>query len=298
MTDIASQGMPLPSRLGVTARLEDGRLVLGLEPQPETLHHGVVRASVISYLVDVVAGVPLDNDPDFWTLTTDMTVRARPLPAPGQISTVGSVLRRGKRSATCLVELTSDGGEPYATGAIGFARIPRKEGDPPKPRVALEEFPDILRGPGTLTRPLRQEAGIEVVDAAGGTVQVELTSDLLNPAGTLQGAMVALVAEAAAEDLLEARPAPRWWSPTSTSGTSRRPTSDRCAPGAGCSAPGRSTPCRWSWSTSRPTRSPPWSTSGRSPSPDRWGRAEGRAGMRQCRNLAIESLATREGVRA
>ncbi len=205
MTDIASQGMPLPSRLGVTARLEDGRLVLGLEPQPETLHHGVVRASVISYLVDVVAGVPLDNDPDFWTLTTDMTVRARPLPAPGQISTVGSVLRRGKRSATCLVELTSDGGEPYATGAIGFARIPRKEGDPPKPRVALEEFPDILRGPGTLTRPLRQEAGIEVVDAAGGTVQVELTSDLLNPAGTLQGAMVALVAEAAAEDLLEAR---------------------------------------------------------------------------------------------
>jgi len=41
-----------------------------------------------------------------------------------------------------------------------------------------------------------------VIDAAQGVVQVEVTPELRNPAGTLQGAMVALLAEAAAEDLL------------------------------------------------------------------------------------------------
>ena len=44
-----------------------------------------------------------------------------------------------------------------------------------------------------------------MIDAAEGVVQVEVTPELRNPAGTLQGAMVALVAEAAAEDLMSAR---------------------------------------------------------------------------------------------
>ena len=52
---------------------------------------------------------------------------------------------------------------------------------------------------------MRDEAGIEVVDAGNGVVQLEVTPALRNPAGTLQGAMVALLAEAAAEDLVEAR---------------------------------------------------------------------------------------------
>jgi acyl-coenzyme A thioesterase PaaI-like protein len=52
---------------------------------------------------------------------------------------------------------------------------------------------------------LRDEAGIEVIDAAEGIVQVDVTPALRNPAGTLQGAMVALVAESAAEDLVTTR---------------------------------------------------------------------------------------------
>jgi acyl-coenzyme A thioesterase PaaI-like protein len=77
--------------------------------------------------------------------------------------------------------------------------------DPPKPNVPLGQIPVIFRDPITLARPLREEAGIEVIDAAAGVVQVEVTPALRNPAGTLQGAMVALLAEAAAEDLLTTR---------------------------------------------------------------------------------------------
>ncbi len=205
MTDLSSTGGSVPSRLGVSTRLDEGELILELRPQPESLHHGVVRASVLSFVIDVAAGVPLDQDPGVWTLTTDMSVRMRTVPAPDRIEARNRILRQGSRSATCLVELTTDGGQPFATGAIGFLKVPRRADDPPKPNVPLGETPLMFREAARLTRPLREEAGIDVVDAVHGVVQVEVTPELRNPAGTLQGAMVALVAEAAAEDLLATR---------------------------------------------------------------------------------------------
>jgi acyl-coenzyme A thioesterase PaaI-like protein len=205
MTDVSGPGISVPSRLGVTARLEDGELILELTPQSETLHHGVVRASVLAFVIDVAAGIPLDQDADVWTLTSDMSVRMRPVPAPDRIDATTTILRRGRRSATSLVELRTDSGTPIATGAIGFVNVPRMPTDPPKPNVPPGKVPVIFRDPIPLARPLREEAGIEVIDAASGVVQVEVTPALRNPAGTLQGAMVALLAEAAAEDLIAAR---------------------------------------------------------------------------------------------
>ncbi len=205
MTDISGPGISVPSRLGVSARFEEGALILELRPQPETLHHGVVRASVLSFVIDVVAGIPLDQDAGVWTLTSDMSVRMRLMPAPERIDATSTILRQGRRSATCLVELRTEEGAPIAAGAIGFVRVPRKATDPPKPNVPTGQIPVIFRDPAALTQPLREEAGIEVIDAAEGTVQVEVTPGLRNPAGTLQGAMVALLAEAAAEDLMATR---------------------------------------------------------------------------------------------
>jgi acyl-coenzyme A thioesterase PaaI-like protein len=205
MTDISNSGLSVPSRLGTTARHEDGNLIIELTPQPETLHHGVVRASVLAFVIDVAAGIPMDQDPGMWTFTSDMSVRMRPVPAPTRIDASYTILRQGGRSSTCLVELSSDDGSPIATGAIGFAKVPRKATDPAKPNVPSGEIPLVFRTSATLDRPLRDAAGIEVLDPSEGVVQVEVTPDLRNPAGTLQGAMVALLAEAAAEDLIATR---------------------------------------------------------------------------------------------
>lgn len=205
MTDLSSQAMSVPGRLGVHARMQDGELRLDLVTSPPTLHHGVVRASVLSFLIDAVAGILLDQDPDVWTFTSDMSVRMRPLPAPERIVAANAILRRGRRSATSRVELVAGDGRPVATGAIGFVNVPRKEGDPAKLIVRPDQAPALFGGMGTLERALREEAGIEVLDAAEGVVQVDVTPALRNPAGTLQGAMVALVAEAAAEELVASR---------------------------------------------------------------------------------------------
>ena len=205
MTDIGGPGLSVPNRLGVGARINDGELWLQLEPRPQTLHRGVVRASVLSFMIDAVAGISVDEDPDVWTLTTDMTVRMRPLPAPECIIARNKVLRRGRRSSTCIVELTTPQGAPVCAGAIGFANIPRKASDPPKPMFSPEHAAQFMPGVASLSQPLRDEAGIEVVDAAAGIVEADVTPELRNPAGTLQGAMVALVAEAAAEEFVAAR---------------------------------------------------------------------------------------------
>ena len=187
------------------ARVDDRGLVTELEPQPHALHHGVVRASVVAYLVDVVSGISVDTDDDVWTFTTDMTVRMRAVPAPARLVATNQLLRRGRRSVTCAVEVVDEEGGPVASCAIGFAHVPRKPTDPPKihltPGQAARRFADN----GLLTQPLRDEAGVVAIDPANGVMEMAIRPEVCNPAGTLQGAMVALLAEAAAEDLFAHR---------------------------------------------------------------------------------------------
>lgn len=204
MTDIPSEITSVVARLGVAARF-DGELFMELSPRPETCRHGIVRLSVLAFAVDAVSGVAVDTDPDMWTLTSDMSLRMRPVPAPALVRATNTVLRQGRRSVTCQVECRDDVGVPVATAAIGFARVARRADDPPKPGIGAKEFAGMFHGQWTLDRPVREAAGIEVLDAAAGRVAVEVTRTVRNPAGTLQGAMVALLAEVAIEELVGAR---------------------------------------------------------------------------------------------
>lgn len=205
ITDFLDDTFSIPARLGVVAEDHDGEFRLSLHPRAELLHHGALRASIVAFLIDVAAGVILDDDPAAWMLTSDMSVRMRPIPAPAFLSTRTTILRRGRRSATASVDLVTDQGEPVATGAIGFARVQRREVDPVKPPASPGRMSVMFDGSRTLDRPLREEAGIVVLDPVAGALEMQVTPELRNPAGTLQGAMVALFAEAAAEELATAR---------------------------------------------------------------------------------------------
>jgi acyl-coenzyme A thioesterase PaaI-like protein len=205
VTDLPAEITAVPSRLGTRARVDERGLVIELEPRPEVLHHGIVRASVVAYLIDVVSGVSVDSDADVWTFTTDMTVRMLPVAAPAQLVAVNDVLRRGGRSVTCAVDVTDERGATVASGAIGFAHVPRKPADPPKFHLTPQQAADRFATTGFLTRPLRDEAEVVVLDAAAGVVEIAVRPEVCNPAGTLQGAVVALLAEAAAEDCVAAR---------------------------------------------------------------------------------------------
>ena len=205
MTSTSQRSEALAGRLGVTARYDDDdQLYLDVTPTPQILRHGVVRASVLSFIVDAVAGIPIDDDVDYWTMTTDMSVRIWPVPAPAQIEGTNHVLRRSKRSVTNAVDLYDEHGTTVGAGVAGFVRVPRAPGDPQKATIHRDYILGAFQGRTDLAAPLREEAGIEVVDGAAGVVEASLER-LRNTAGTLQGAMAALIAESAAEDLLTAR---------------------------------------------------------------------------------------------
>jgi acyl-coenzyme A thioesterase PaaI-like protein len=205
VTDLPLGMTAVPSRIGARALMDERGLVIELEPRPEVLHRGVVRASVVAYLVDVVSGVSVDSADDVWTFTTDMTVRMRPVPAPRRMVAAGDVVRRGRRSVTSAVDVTDEHGAVVASGAIGFAHVPRKPTDPPKVHLTPEQAVLRFAHGEFLDRPLRDAAGVVPVDPSHGVVELPVRPEVCNPAGTLQGAMVALVAEAAVEDLMSHR---------------------------------------------------------------------------------------------
>jgi len=203
MTDLPSNLTAVPSRLGATALVDERGLVIEINDiQAELLHHGVLRLSVLTFIVDVSAGVTLDTDPDRWTFTTDLSLRMQAIPAPGKVTASTTILRQGRRSAHGLVEVIDDQQRLLAAGAIGFAHVPRKTGDPPKPHVSPELMAERFAGLERVSSSLRDEAGIIPINPAQGVVEIAVRPEVCNPAGTLQGAMVALVAESAAEDLI------------------------------------------------------------------------------------------------
>jgi len=203
MTDLPTNITAVPSRLGTTALVDERGLVVEIDDvQQGLLHNGVLRLSALTFIVDVSAGVTLDTDPDAWTFTTDLSLRMLPIPAPAKVTATTTILRRGRRSAHGLVEVVDEQQQLVAAGAIGFAHVPRKPDDPPKPVVSPAMLSERFTGRERLSRPLRDEAGVTPIDPTSGVVEIAVRPEVCNPAGTLQGAMVALVAESAAEDLV------------------------------------------------------------------------------------------------
>jgi acyl-coenzyme A thioesterase PaaI-like protein len=195
----------IPARLGILGDWRDGELHdLRLETYPEIVHHGVVRISVLALVADMMGGWVADRDSHHdWVFTTDLSVRAPARRVPSLVVATGRDLRIGKGNIATDVHMRDEHGELLAYAHAGFVRMARRYGDHPKPdfQGAAERW--SANRPLRITEPLVDAVGIEVVDAATGSVVVELRDELRNPAGAMQGAMVALVGEVAAEAMAE-----------------------------------------------------------------------------------------------
>jgi acyl-coenzyme A thioesterase PaaI-like protein len=198
VTDLSES---LPGRLGIVGGLgEDGLEHVRLAPYPEIVHGGVVHISVLTLMADMLGGwVATQYADGDWVFTTDLSVRAPERRVPALLVATAKAQRVGKKNVATEVWLHDERGSLFAYSHVGFVRMGRRPGDNPNPDFALAAAQWGTRP--RITRPFVDEAGIAVVDAATGSVEVELRDVLRNPAGAMQGAMVAFVGEVAAEAL-------------------------------------------------------------------------------------------------
>ncbi|MEZ5143798.1 MAG: hypothetical protein R2726_23540 [Acidimicrobiales bacterium] len=201
MTDLPIGATAIPNRLGTTMSWDGDDLVTHLTPMPSTMVAGALRASAGVFLVDVAAGIQVDTDPEAWTFTSDLSLRLPAAPAPRRVDARTTVLRGGRRSVTADVALTDETGAPWGWSTLGFTRVPRRPDDPAKPEVRADELAAVWARIPLLEEPLREAADVRVLDPSRGEAEVDVRPDLTNPAGALQGAMVALLIEIAAEEL-------------------------------------------------------------------------------------------------
>ncbi len=190
---------PFFTRYGFS-RPEEAAIDLRIEPYAEICHRGVLRPTVLASAVDLVASLHVRRlAGEDATFTGDLSLRAPARPVPASIEARGRVLRSGRRLITTAVELQAEG-EPVGYGETTFTRIPR-DPDRKAPAVALGVPERIPSHP--LERPLAEEVGVETVDRARGRIRLPLRDALRNPEGVLQGALVALLVECAAEALAD-----------------------------------------------------------------------------------------------
>ena len=154
----------VPSRLGTSAELRDGVMHGDIRSLPATLVHGAIRASAVVFLVDAVAGIAIDTDPEMWSFTSDLSVRLPAVPAPERILGWADVLR-GAPVGDGGGSAPPPGGDDLGLGLVGFARVPRRDTDPPKPDIDRMGLAEVWSRITPLDVPLREAAGVRVLDA-------------------------------------------------------------------------------------------------------------------------------------
>jgi acyl-coenzyme A thioesterase PaaI-like protein len=190
----------IPARIGAIGYPSSDPIRVRFDPYPETCHRGVVHAAVLALIADMAAGWVADREAgEDWVFTSDLSLRAPNLRIPARIDATADPLRRGRGTITAEVVMLDEDGDLFAYAQAEFVRMAARPGDPSKPSMDDAEFRSRRRQP--LDRPLVAMAGVEVVDPAAGVVSVPLRDELRNPAGAMQGGMVALAAQVAAEAL-------------------------------------------------------------------------------------------------
>jgi acyl-coenzyme A thioesterase PaaI-like protein len=155
-----------------------------------------VRPSLLLTLADVVAGsVANQYVAPRICMTLDLDVRVlRPAPL-GRIIARAEVLKSGRNTTSCetwFVAAADPDGDPFAVSHSTFVASPRPEDVMEIPPGSLP----LKRRP-LLTRPLADDVGCRIL--APGVAEVDVRDYVVNPTGTVQGGIVALLAELAAE---------------------------------------------------------------------------------------------------
>ena len=193
-----------------TQRITTGR-TLGWAPrQPGVLAaDGSMRTSAVAMMVDVAAAAVaiVAADPG-WSATADLSYWTAAPITVGPAVCDARLVRAGSKTITVEADVFDGRGHEQPTGPLAgrarltFARIPGSasvaagrvdRSDAPQPRRSMHH-PD-----SAFTESLHTKCGLRFVDDATGLVECDKTDYVRNSFGTINGGVVGVILEAAAE---------------------------------------------------------------------------------------------------
>jgi uncharacterized protein (TIGR00369 family) len=155
--------------------------------------------AVLLTLSDMVTGMlAMATTSPRVAVTADLRTRLYRAPAHGEYTIDGRILRTGSSLTVVEAMLTAVGDDsPFAVTLGSFLASPRP----------VDVVPDMVESSGirewperpTLAVPFTELVGLQVVEP--GVTEVALRPDLTNATATLQGGIVALLGETAAQTL-------------------------------------------------------------------------------------------------
>lgn len=156
-----------------------------------------LRTSILATWVDHVSGLAaMDVIAPQVPVTLELDVHLyEDAPADGTVHAVAHVVKAGRSVVVCGVDITTEDGRPVAIGAASFMAAP-------DPHLELPD--DVSRytaavTPGRLRLPFAERARCR--RRGPGVAELPRSDDGLNAAGTVNGGLIALVAEEAALSL-------------------------------------------------------------------------------------------------
>ncbi|MEU1549534.1 hotdog domain-containing protein [Nocardia sp. NPDC005745] len=162
-----------------------------ITPEMHVPDTAVLRTSILATWADTVSGLlaSLAMGPRVpVTLELDVNLY-RPAPGTGEVRAVGRTVKAGRSVFVAEFEFSVDD-EPIALGAASFMVAPDPDVQLP-PRLSVELPPTAER----LPMPLAERAGC--LRVAPGTVVLPRSAEGLNASDTINGGLLALVAEEA-----------------------------------------------------------------------------------------------------
>lgn len=165
--------------------------------------HDHARVGALATLVDVIGGGLAANAaaPD-WIATADLTIHlVGGAPAGSTVEARAAVQRKGRTTVVMDVQLVDDHERELGIATMSFSVLPRRDINP--------TMETMNRGPSTmalptsrLVAPIPDVLAVEVRNDAHGELDVPVTDWCRNSMGAMQGGVVAMVVELAAERAL------------------------------------------------------------------------------------------------
>ncbi len=168
---------------------------------------GVLYAGVLATLVDVVGGILAVQaiSPD-WLSTANMSLITTGDITSGNVSGQGRVLRCGRTSVVVEVDLFNEIENPAEStisaglALITYSRLPGNQRELQiKSDGSRNQAVHFALGGSPLNQPLADKVGIHILDPAGGKLGLNMTTCVRNSLNSLQGGIIAFLADLAGQ---------------------------------------------------------------------------------------------------